>query len=222
MRCCKTSYGFSILPHLLPRTWAFVLLHAYSKARSTWYRQIGCKISGRKHVLPGGWEIWCTNLTEWLPQVTQDVVPGECSDHGCHVPVVCNRWYQTRVPLTMFTMTMIIIIVISFEKGKKQNYRLLAKKFNKKSLIFVFVCLFLVCSLFVLRCCVGFDLSFHFCRFVFGVCFFFVFCFVLVLFVCLFVLWFVFRSFRILCVFCACVDCGLFVLFLGHDTNYMI
>ena len=50
--------------------------------------QLCCKTSGHKHELLGGWEIFCTILTEWLLKKAQVVACGACcktwwSDNSC-------------------------------------------------------------------------------------------------------------------------------------------
>ena len=57
--------------------------------------RIYCKISGRTHVLLGGWDILCTNLTEWLLQKTQVVVREECCGHGCRITVAYGVMQDT-------------------------------------------------------------------------------------------------------------------------------
>ena len=83
MRCCKTSYGGSILLHTLATHLSLRNpVCVFQLAVPRLHRQTYCKISGRVHVLLDGWDVLCTSLTEWLLQRTQVAVRGECYVHG--------------------------------------------------------------------------------------------------------------------------------------------
>ena len=102
MRCCNTSYGVSPSCHA-PEPSNFCMRILARDRRL--YRQICCKISGRKHVLLDGMEIFCTNLTEWLLQETEVSVRGECCGHGCQTTIVHGSGDAGHTDLLLTSMS---------------------------------------------------------------------------------------------------------------------